>query len=67
MINVTLSFSEFLLRKIDKTRGDVSRSRYISKLVEIGYQNLGNQGKPLDQQEFREDLPKISPRGGVKT
>jgi metal-responsive CopG/Arc/MetJ family transcriptional regulator len=66
MINITLSFSEFLLRKIDNTRGDVSRSRFISKLVEIGYQNLGNQSKPLQQQEFRKDPQEISAAKGVK-
>ena len=66
MINVTLSFSEFLVQKIDKTRGDISRSRYISKLVEIGYQNLRSQSKPLQQQEFREDLQKTSAAKGVE-
>ena len=66
MINVTLSFSEFLVRKIDKTRGDISRSRYISKLVEMGYQNLRSQSKSLQQQEFREDLQKTSAVKGVE-
>lgn len=62
MINITLSFPELIIQKIDKTRGDVSRSRYISRLVEIGYQNLSSQSRHL----HREGPQKISAAKGAE-
>ena len=36
-IAIGISFSEILLKKIDKDRGDVSRSRFITKFLEEKY------------------------------
>jgi hypothetical protein len=39
MINVTLSFPELLIQRIDSDRGDVSRSKFVIRLLEKAYQN----------------------------
>ena len=39
MINVTLSFPESLIKKIDSDRGDVNRSKFVLRLLEKAYQN----------------------------
>ena len=36
-INVTLTFPETIIRKIDKDRADVNRSRYVLRLIEEAY------------------------------
>ncbi len=67
MINITLSFPEFMIQKIDMTRGDVNRSKYVLRLIEVGYQNLESQNKNLHHPKFRDDLRKISSAEGVDT
>lgn len=36
MIGISLTISEKVIEKIDKRRGDISRSKYVSKLLEQG-------------------------------
>jgi metal-responsive CopG/Arc/MetJ family transcriptional regulator len=37
-INVTLSLPELVINRIDKERGDINRSRYITRLLEQSLQ-----------------------------
>lgn len=45
MINITLSFPETILQQIDLDRGDINRSKYIIKLLRVGYEYLERQNQ----------------------
>jgi hypothetical protein len=56
-VNVTLAFPEAIIRKIDRTRGYVNRSKFIVNLIEYAYiaqqeQNQNKNKKP-EQPEFQ--------------
>ena len=38
MINISVSIPETLLQQIEESRGEVNRSRFIKKLLQLGYQ-----------------------------
>jgi metal-responsive CopG/Arc/MetJ family transcriptional regulator len=38
MINISISLPENLVREIDEGKGDVSRSRFVKRLLQIGIQ-----------------------------
>ena len=42
---VSLTFPKEILAKIDESRGDVSRSRYVLRLIEKAYKDYDIQGK----------------------
>lgn len=42
---VSLTFTKEILTKIDESRGDVSRSRYVSRVMEKFYKDNDVEGK----------------------
>jgi metal-responsive CopG/Arc/MetJ family transcriptional regulator len=36
-VNITLSFPEKVIRRIDKERGDINRSKFVLRLLEKAY------------------------------
>jgi metal-responsive CopG/Arc/MetJ family transcriptional regulator len=39
--NISITIPQKVVEKIDKDRGDINRSRYILRLLERAYENLG--------------------------
>jgi hypothetical protein len=56
-INVTLAFPEAILKKIDRHRGDINRSKFVVRLLEFAYLKKG--------QEEAEENKKLVPRIGL--
>jgi metal-responsive CopG/Arc/MetJ family transcriptional regulator len=40
MINISISLPENLVRQIDEEKGDISRSRFITRLLHLGIQQI---------------------------
>jgi hypothetical protein len=45
IISIGISFPKEIVSKIDTDRGDISRSRYLLRIVEQKYQEGGHRGK----------------------
>jgi hypothetical protein len=53
-VNITLTFPETVIKKIDKDRHDVNRSRYILRLIEQAYLNCGTKVDVKKQMELQQ-------------
>ena len=69
LTNISLSISEELLNKIDKKRGDVPRSRFVNRLLELtmtGHlirSHVGGKNLPVDNSFEAKDQQVVIARG----